>query len=1134
MKRFLSLFVALVMIISLFSGVEIKVSAEGETTPTEITEVTLLNLPEVAYGKSTSFSGVTVPEGANYTVDLGHSSTRWLQRSEGSIGSENYLAETFGYGTYYAHIRIVPNEGYTFAENMVVTNTGCILGTGGFADNTVVITPECAIEKDKILQVDLSWTEPVKGAAPNNNLTLPTDANYTKDAFSWLDTESGNPVTDTFGSGFYSGVVTLNPNTGYAFSEDLTVTVNGADVTDEMDWGINPDGNFYGRMTYAVDMTEIDTVEISYTKPVLGQAAPEITLKNADQFDIFTLNFHEYSTDAEDGWGYMYEDHEIFRNGHKYDVTIDLYPAAGYIFAEDVTLIINGTEYTVSDENNIYIDSDNDEDSFCASFYIYDFIIEIDTVEISYTVPVMGSEIPEITLKNAEYFGSYYTYWYNLDTDEYEDDTFEEGEYQLEFDVYTASGCRFAEDVTFIVNGEVCECDDPNVYGNDNYTFYHDFQVVDGRSVISEIEYPAWPVCEVGDPIPEPVADSSSEDVPYFVLTEYMVIDENGSYEEASGTFEAGKLYMMTYYAVVNPDYRTDATTKFTQDGAAVTPTKLEAAYPTEVYTLTKYGNNSTLDIIDTADLQLTLPALAEEPSQVTVKETAPYQITDYSWFIADEIPTVSDVAPAADLEMVEDIFIPGYPVLYVDLTTQDDSDDFTSIFSANTKITVNGSDATVLYTNTYNPSTIFAAIVFDELKPITIPAVDFPAWPELKVGDSIPKSTTIPVDEDLHYLLAMQIQEVNGESSGESTITIEDGKTYSMTLIAYNTSDYHAFTDATVVTQNGQPTSDRIDPDIFDMPESFASRIILLTKYYNFNEDMTIVEAMDITVDEPVIGEMPGSITVDEDFPLTFIEAFWGITDDGTLDGADDKTSAWAEGDIPLIGIRISENEKAMLSPALKITVNGKSAKIIGLMPDMDSDDNTSFFITVALDALVAEPVDYDIISGNGSSWTVGSNGNVTMTANGDFSKFLGLDVDGNEVAASNYEARSGSTIVELKASYLATLSEGQHTITFNYTDGSASGTFEIKRTSTNPTTPSDPTTPSNPSNPSDPTTPSTPGDTPSTPTTPSNSGNAADTPATPETGDNSNLALWTGLLLVSALAMCYIVLNNKKRRNA
>lgn len=1122
MKRFLSLFVALVMIVSLFSGVEIKVSAEGETTPTEITEVTLGDFPALTLGSSTSLDFLNIPEDAPYSLSPESANSAWQKYTARST-AEFYRAATFEDNALYSFgVDLIPKEGYTFAGNCTVNGTGyssnistdrihiyinyavdtreeldainitCVpeivagtsfdcnatvqddvegfsvtgavfnsltgwVSSGSFAVNNnyqvrltiipespnVKVGPNTAItingsalpsdwtssfvawytELDgplvtlkpiEITEVDLSWTEPVKGAVPSDTLTLPTGANYTKDAFSWFETSSGNPVTGTFGSGFYNGEVTLKPNTGYTFSEDLTVTVNGADVTDEMDWKIESDGSFYGEMTYAVDMTEIDTVEISYT------------------------------------------------------------------------------------------------------------------------VPVMGSEIPEITLKNAEYFGSYYTYWYNLDTDEYEDDTFEEGEYQLEFDVYTASGCRFAEDVTFIVNGEVCECDDPNVYGNDNYTFYHDFQVVDGRSVISEIEYPAWPVCEVGDPIPEPVADSSSEDVPYFVLTEYMVIDENGSYEEASGTFEAGKLYMMTYYAVVNPDYRTDATTKFTQDGAAVTPTKLEAAYPTEVYTLTKYGNNSTLDIIDTADLQLTLPALAEEPSQVTVKETAPYQITDYRWFIADEIPTVSDVAPAADLEMVEDIFIPGYPVLYVDLTTQDDSDDFTSIFSANTKITVNGSDATVLYTNTYNPSTIFAAIVFDELKPITIPAVDFPAWPELKVGDSIPKSTTIPVDEDLHYLLAMQIQEVNGESSGESTITIEDGKTYSMTLIAYNTSDYHAFTDATVVTQNGQPTSDRIDPDIFDMPESFASRIILLTKYYNFNEDMTIVEAMDITVDEPVIGEMPGSITVDEDFPLTFIEAFWGITDDGTLDGADDKTSAWAEGDIPLIGIRISENEKAMLSPALKITVNGKSAKIIGFMPDMDSDDNTSFFITVALDALVAEPVDYDIISGNGSSWTVGSNGNVTMTANGDFSKFLGLDVDGNEVAASNYEARSGSTIVELKASYLATLSEGQHTITFNYTDGSASGTFEIKRTSTNPTTPSDPTTPSNPSNPSNPTTPSTPGDTPSTPTTPSNSGNAADTPATPETGDNSNLALWTGLLLVSALAMCYIVLNNKKRRNA
>ena len=87
-----------------------------------------------------------------------------------------------------------------------------------------------------------------------------------------------------------------------------------------------------------------------------------------------------------------------------------------------------------------------------------------------------------------------------------------------------------------------------------------------------------------------------------------------------------------------------------------------------------------------------------------------------------------------------------------------------------------------------------------------------------------------------------------------------------------------------------------------------------------------------------------------------------------------------------------------------------------------------------------------YQIIDGANSSWTHDSDGNITIRGNGDFSKFTGVKLDGNLIDKSNYTAKEGSTIITLKASYLNTLSAGNHTVEILWTDGSASTTFTTK----------------------------------------------------------------------------------------
>ncbi len=90
--------------------------------------------------------------------------------------------------------------------------------------------------------------------------------------------------------------------------------------------------------------------------------------------------------------------------------------------------------------------------------------------------------------------------------------------------------------------------------------------------------------------------------------------------------------------------------------------------------------------------------------------------------------------------------------------------------------------------------------------------------------------------------------------------------------------------------------------------------------------------------------------------------------------------------------------------------------------------------------------PGKYEITEGAGSSWITNSDEALTFVANGDISKFVGIEVDGEWVDEENYVVDSGSTVVTLKNEYLKTLSVGEHEITFVYTDGECSANFEIK----------------------------------------------------------------------------------------
>ena len=169
-------------------------------------------------------------------------------------------------------------------------------------------------------------------------------------------------------------------------------------------------------------------------------------------------------------------------------------------------------------------------------------------------------------------------------------------------------------------------------------------------------------------------------------------------------------------------------------------------------------------------------------------------------------------------------------------------------------------------------------------------------------------------------------------------------------------------------------------------------------------------------------------------------------------------------------------------------------SSRYMQIEGDYGYTGNYTVTATVEVQA-VGETPPYSIIEGANGTWTQNTDGTLTFRANGDFSKFTGVKIDGTLIDPKNYTAVSGSTVITLKADYLNTLSVGTHKLTVVYNDGECSTNFEVKQATT-PTGGKDTTS--------------------------------------PQTGDISHMALWIAVFFVSGSALTVTGIYSRKKKHS
>ena len=90
---------------------------------------------------------------------------------------------------------------------------------------------------------------------------------------------------------------------------------------------------------------------------------------------------------------------------------------------------------------------------------------------------------------------------------------------------------------------------------------------------------------------------------------------------------------------------------------------------------------------------------------------------------------------------------------------------------------------------------------------------------------------------------------------------------------------------------------------------------------------------------------------------------------------------------------------------------------------------------------------VKYTILSGDNQTYEVDSSKDIVIKVDGNLEKLIKVKLDGIEVNSSNYELKSGSTILTLKSNYLNTLEPGIHKVEFEYNDGYAEATLIMEK---------------------------------------------------------------------------------------
>lgn len=295
-----------------------------------ITQVVVNGVEEPAIGQAASVDGLTVPEDALYTITM----AEWCNSGDYS------LAEVFEPGkNYELVITVMPKTGYEFSQNVVVLLDGAPPDLIGANGSELYIYKNVSFE-EIIPKIELSnLPEMQVGEISTTDMTVPADAAY----IAWAEWHVWNDrkmVYERFDGIFQAGKVyrlfiNLVPGNGYRISKDATeLYINGIKGN-----AIVGDDLACYEKVYGTDQKTIRRVELTVEKPV-----PE---KHSSIPPVITAVSGNASLNENCSWitGTLEKRtpfEGFFSAEGSYGINATVLAEEGYLFAEDLTVVVNG------------------------------------------------------------------------------------------------------------------------------------------------------------------------------------------------------------------------------------------------------------------------------------------------------------------------------------------------------------------------------------------------------------------------------------------------------------------------------------------------------------------------------------------------------------------------------------------------------------------------------------------------------------------------------------------------------------------------------------------------------------------------------------------------------------------------
>ena len=447
-----------------FDGPHRALIATGITTPKSIIEsVSVSNVvwPPQVGAKASAYMNAAVPDNAHYSVDV---ITVYDRITYAPLAPDDELLTDH---TYMLEITLEADEGYCFTVETTPTINGGDMPSTMYLDDATHISvyTEEAMLAQEITEVDITGVSypPVAGetAGSLSDVQIPDDADYVVSYVAWHDEDNDFDMdaSNTFEyNGTYSLYVTLYAKSGYKFSPELDVTLNG---TEDIVGSVNYNTNTITIRTkpYHLEREIIHEVEVSGIDypPVIGEKAGDhvsVTLPEDAHYSIYQIMWYDETA------SHFLQDDEKFTEGHDYSLDITFDADAGYEFAQNAYATLNGSTdildagQTVQNDPTQFMLSTKSVSAVSATSFID--LIELFGVDFIPTHEEKAGQHVDYVISDSAHYTVKTISWYDVTEDKLmlSDDTFRAGHrYSMYFEFEAAPGYYLANNLTVKISG---------------------------------------------------------------------------------------------------------------------------------------------------------------------------------------------------------------------------------------------------------------------------------------------------------------------------------------------------------------------------------------------------------------------------------------------------------------------------------------------------------------------------------------------------------------------------------------------------------------------------------------------------------------------------------------------------------